>query len=209
MSSSFRLFKRRQEKNLWTIPGPSENHYIRVFGECHPEYTALPIGQPDGVKICSRTAPEIPYLPKPDPERTKNRYYKFASRLYEPANPKPVQMLNPTAYDDRFGPNRGIYLDKDYYRSEVKYDGLGGYPLPTCTDRARYEYGVSQISKRPSYDVTRLHQLGPLWDQSVQYHSPETEAAEQPCQNIVLGDPVHHPTLPPCNVSGLGITIGG
>jgi hypothetical protein len=209
MSSSFRLFKRRQEKNLWTIPGPPEHHYIRPFGECHPEYTALPIGQPDGVKICSRTAPEIPYLPKPDPERTKNRYYKFSSRLYEPENPKPVQMLNPTAYDDRFGPHRGIYLAKDYYRSEVKYDGIGGYPLPTCTDRARYEYGVSQIADRPSYDVTRLHQLAPMWERSVQYHSPETEAVEQPCQNIVLGDPVHHPTLPPCNVSGLGVTIGG
>ena len=112
MSSSFRLFKRRQEKNLWTIPGPSENHYIRAFGECHPEYTALPIGQPDGVKICSRTAPEIPYLPKPDTERTKNRYYKFSSRLYEPENPKTVQMLKPTASEDRSGPHRGRYPDE-------------------------------------------------------------------------------------------------
>ena len=105
---------------------------------------------------------------------------------------------------DRFGPNRGILLSKDYYRPEVKYDGIGGYPLPTCSDRARYEYGVAMIPDRPPYDHTRLHQLAPMWDQSVRYHSPEVEAREQPCQNIVLGDPVHHPTLPPWTVSGLG-----
>ena len=136
MSSSFLLYKRRQEKDIWTIPGPEEAHYVRAFGECHPEYTALPIGNPDGVKICIRSAPEIPESPGPDPEITKSRYYKFASRLYEPANPEPVQMRNPTAYDDRFGPNRGFYLSEDYYRPAVKYDGIGGYPKPTAAPTA-------------------------------------------------------------------------
>ena len=189
MSSSFRLYKRRQDKAVWTIPGDSENHYVRPFGECHPEYTALPIGNPDGVKICTRSVPEIPFVPKADPQRTQNRYYKFASRLYDPANPQPVQMRNPSKYNDRFGPNRGIYLAKDYYRPEIKYDGIGGYPQPTCADRALYEYGVSMIPNRPGFEVTRLHQVASLWDSSVDYHLPSVVAQDPPCSPVVLGQP--------------------
>jgi len=187
MSSSFRLYKRRQDKDVWTIPGDSQAHYIRVVGECHPDYTALPIGNPDGVKICTRTTPEMFIPPRPDPELGVNRYFKFASRLYEPWNPDPVQMRNPSAYKDRFGPHQGYYLAHDYYRSEVKYDGIGGYPMPTCYDKALYEYGVAQIPDPPPFEINRLHQLKPMWDESVRYHTPSVEAVEQPCQNIDLG----------------------
>lgn len=189
MSSSFRLYQRRRNPQAWTVPGDAQNHYVRPFGECAPGYTALPIGNPDGVKICSKSYPEVTKLPVADPEITQNKYYKFASRLYDPANPHPVQMRNPARYDQRFGPNQGFLLGEDYYKAEIKYDGIGGYPQPTAAPTALYEYGVSVLPDPPQFERNRLHQLGPLWEQDIEYHSAACREAVQPRAETVLGIP--------------------
>ena len=58
MSSSYRLKKRFEEKDIWSGFGDYSNHYIRAWGECHPDYFAIPIGRPSGPKICVKKTKE-------------------------------------------------------------------------------------------------------------------------------------------------------
>ncbi len=182
MSSSFRLKKRREAGAVYDF-GPPEDHYIRTTNECHPDYTAHPVGHPEGVKVCVRTvrARPPPRTPRPNPAVTQNRYYKFASRLYEPAAPLPVQLYNPDRYADRREPGQSYNLARDILRPEIKYDGTGIFPVRTppngrdlapSESRPLYEFAVSAIRDEPApYNVARLHQLLPLWKRSRALHS--------------------------------------
>lgn len=56
MSSSFRLQRRYEEarQHGWWQFGDTFDHYLREWGDCHPDYYTIPIGNPDGVKVCVR-----------------------------------------------------------------------------------------------------------------------------------------------------------
>nr|QBK87007.1 MAG: uncharacterized protein LCMAC103_03510 [Marseillevirus LCMAC103] len=180
MSSSFRLKKRREAGAAYEF-GALEDHYIRPANECRPDFTAHPIGHPDGVKVCVRTVRERPRgPPRPNPAVTQNRYYKFASRLYEPAAPLPAQLYNPDRYGDRREPGQSYNLARDYLHPEIKFDGTGVFPTRTPRNKGLaphggppfYEFGVSEIPGEPApFNVARLHQLRPLWDRAKAVHA--------------------------------------
>jgi len=65
MTSSWLLSQRKKQKSVWNIdnfsnPGNTlggwEDHYITPghTHECHPDYTAIPIGNPYGFMVCKR-----------------------------------------------------------------------------------------------------------------------------------------------------------
>lgn len=61
--------------------GPWYDHYIRPWGECHPDYTGIPIGKSTGVKVCVRTenrTAENPNLPR------GKRYFEKQENVYYP-----------------------------------------------------------------------------------------------------------------------------
>lgn len=182
MSSSFRLKKRREALETWSF-GPDADHYIRPWAECHPDYTAIPIGNPDGVKVCVRNRSSAP-PPSPLPPR---KYHKFASRPYDPGRKSPVhmtrldqspavQLYNPDRYVDRRAPGQSYNLAHDYLRPEVKYDGTGVFPnrTPSRDGTRFFEFGIEEVRDPPVFDITRLQQMRPMWEEARVYHWPQT-----------------------------------
>lgn len=153
MSSSFRLCKRKGECNVWSF-GDQSDHYIREWGDCHPDFVAVPIGHPDGIKVCIRKG--SPYATKVgtkvgeigDEARNfgvtnltpsanccgeKVRYpgviagdirYERSANLYAP-RPSYDDRLN-DAYPDflRRLPYENYNVNHNYFRDEV-FNGLG------------------------------------------------------------------------------------
>jgi hypothetical protein len=200
MTSSFMLQQRMRNKDQWsfglndnmTMKG-QDDHYVRPFGECHPDFVAHPIGNPNGVKICVRRTDEngkrIGVQAQENEiqkERYMNGYWRGSVNLYDPTLKKPVQKWNPQAYHNRRIPWEQDLLRDDYLKWEVKYNETGLKPTHSpsqlCdTDKPYFQYGYSYTPQEDrktgfrvgetlsdslpeiKYDVTKLHQSYPLW----------------------------------------------
>jgi hypothetical protein len=189
MSSSFRLLQRRKQQNIfgqktWYVGDPGrplggdEDHYIRSFGDCVPGFEAYPIGNPEGVKLCVRRQGSSGcYLgdklqvDNPHPS-DYNGYNKYQADLYDPRKKTEVQMYNPQRYGDRRTPFEPEFIQKDYLRLPIKFNGTGLNPTKTPnTDGYKYyEYAYDRSPPPPKYDVTRGIQPYPIWKARNEYH---------------------------------------
>jgi hypothetical protein len=192
MTSTFLLKKRFEKKDVWSFGDKSaplggwEDHYVRPYGECHPDYMAMPIGHPTGVKVCVRKydgpTPE-------DPNKIayeNNGYHRGTVNLYDTKTDNPTQEWNPDYYSDRRVKWEGQLVHDDYLRWQPRYNGTGIRLVHAPTEgrdtgRPYYQYAYSYTpledprtgartatSKNQSvpmikYDVTRLHQPYPQW----------------------------------------------
>lgn len=190
MTSSLALHKRHQMKDVWSISnfgdpnnslGGWEDHYIinGAHRECHPNYEAIPIGNPYGFMVCKKIKnkegkglDEAPWgNGKPPPHASDfNGYHKYSADLYRPWRQTQIQTSDPYDYYDRTMPDEEYYHRNDYVARGIRYDGTGVKVLRTPGDRTYYEYGFSYTKEPPlKYDITRLHQAYPVWKEEQSY----------------------------------------
>lgn len=161
MTSSFLLQERLKDPKTWTfglpdsVMGGQDDHYLRSYGECHPDYMAIPIGNPTGVKVCVRRVDhcgrrfgETPLLEAQSKIEQANGYYRGSVNLYDPMATIPQQDWNPQYYSSRRIPWEQDLLRKDYLRWEIKYNGTGVNLLHSPHElrdknKPYYQYGYS------------------------------------------------------------------
>lgn len=209
MTSSWQLTNRKKMNWAWNISnfgdpdnalGGWEDHYI-IDGanrECHPNYEAIPIGNPYGFMVCKkRKVPvstsaasqshgspgggqglDVPIDPI-DPSMF-NGYNKYSADLYRPWRETQIQITDPYYYYDRTTPNETFLHQRDYLARGIRYDGTGIHPIHTPGPRKYFEYGYSYTPQPPyKYDVTRLHQTYPIWKNTQIYHGLPQSSADQ------------------------------
>lgn len=139
MTSSVYIKKRLEQPNLWSfggLPGETmggwEDHYVRTFGECHPDFTAIPLGHVDGVKVCVRRTDtcerrfgDTAFLEQKAREQEQQGYWRASVNLYDPTLSAPVQKWNPQYFSSRRMPGEQDLLRADYLRWPVKYNATG------------------------------------------------------------------------------------
>jgi hypothetical protein len=137
MTSAFMLKERIKQRDRWTFElsgndtmRGQDDHYLRPYERCHPDYMEIPIGNPYGVKVCVRKV-------QPNGKRVgdysdvlkdadkNNGYYRGSVNLYNPCQKYPTQKWNPQNYSDRRIPWEQDLLRDDYLRLPIKYDATG------------------------------------------------------------------------------------
>lgn len=188
MTSSWALTKRKQMGQVWNIAnfgdpdnalGGWEDHYITPghTHECHPDYEAIPIGNPYGFMMCKKKKyPDgrgLDAVHDPVDPSQFNGYNKYMADLYRPWRETQIQITDPYNYYDRTTPNEQFLHTHDYLARETEYSGTGVKPIHTPGHRKFHEYGFSYTSPgNPpyKYDVTQLHQRYPQWKELQVYH---------------------------------------
>lgn len=175
MSSSFRLKMRKSEPEIWSFP-PWYDTYIRPFNDCHPDYYTVPIGGPEGPKMCVRKRNDNGSDPKQaiGVKPNVNGYHKYQPRMYEYEAQDPIQQFNPLPLNERHIPNENYLNARGYFRRGTRYDGTGLSPVrtPAIADEKFYEVGYDYQPDPPAlgvYDVSRSHQPYLNWKRSKQY----------------------------------------
>lgn len=147
--------------------GGMEDSYIRLQGNCHPDFVTHPIGRPDGVKMCVRkplfgenAVGCSPLARIGDPLRVKAEYEKERSqgynrgsvRMYDTQADFPIQEWNPQYYADRRSPWEQDLLARDYQHWPLRYSGTGINTLRAPAQlrdagKPYYQYGYSFTPK--------------------------------------------------------------
>ena len=195
MTSSWALTQRKKMGNVWDVSnfgdpnnsaGGWEDHYIidGATRECHPDFEAIPIGNPYGFMICKRrkhpNGQSLDVNQNPIDPSQFNGYNKFSPDLYRPWRETQIQITDPYNYYDRTVPNEAYLHQFDYLARPIQYDGTGIRPLHTPGPRKYYEYGFSYSPNPPyKYNVTQLHQRYPVWKQTQMYHGLSQEDADE------------------------------
>lgn len=201
MTSSLALTKRKEMGNVWNIknfsyPGEDslggwEDHYIKdgANGECHPNYYAIPIGNPYGFMVCvKRKGDAGKTLDVPQHEidpSVWNGYNKYMADLYRPWRDTAIQMYDPYYYFDRRAPYEAQHIQNDMLRLPMAYNGTGVSPIHTPgkpPEKTRFfEYGYSYATQPPyKYDTTRQQQPYPTWKNTQEFHYPQTHGTYGP-----------------------------
>lgn len=152
MTSSVYVKQRVADAQKWDF-GDISDHYLRPWGECHPDYKAIPIDNPYGVKVCVKRHPE------PTSPPVFNGYFRASPKLYEPITSQLEQRnsrsftakyvtqagRNPQRYSDRRMPHEQDLLRSDYPKLDINYEGTGIRPLHAPNDEygPYYQYGFS------------------------------------------------------------------
>lgn len=194
MTSSWLLQQRKKMSDVWANSnfgdpnnpmGGMEDYYITPghTHECHPNYEAIPIGNPYGFMVCKKR--KLPNGMDIDVAGSQfidwaqyNGFHRFQADLYAPPwdsqgnPPLPRQISNPVGYYDRVIPYEKTFHRDDYIARETKFNGTGIKPNHTPNDmgnnvqpKCRYnEYGFDYTPTPPyKYDVQRLIQPYDLW----------------------------------------------
>lgn len=198
MTSSFIIKKLNEQRGLWTyaLPGATlgglEDRYIRSDGECHPDFAAVPIGNPNGTKMCVRKTDQCGNSIG-DTMMAKSRqvidetqgYFRGSVNLYDVYAMEPYQQINPEAYSSRRIPWEGDLVRRDYLHRPINYGGTGINPVRIPhqkfdADAPYWSYDLTftpiedkLTGKRiatspldnvppPKYDITQLHQKFPI-----------------------------------------------
>jgi len=151
----------------YNLPGSSlggiEDSYIKLQGNCHPDFLTYPIGRAEGVKMCVRKPLNgenkvgcSPTSRIGDPlharaaweKQTSQGYNRGSVRMYDVKSDFPVQEWNPQYYADRRTPWEQDLLSKDYQRWPLRYSGTGISLLRAPaqlrdTGNPYYQYGYS------------------------------------------------------------------
>ncbi len=202
MTSSWLLEQRKKNWPIWSISnfgnpdnslGGWEDHYIvdGAHRECHPDYQAIPMGNPYGFMVCKKKKyPDGRGLDTPhdpiDPSGY-NGYNKYQADLYRPWRETAIQITDPYNYYDRTIPNEEFLHRRDYIARETQYNGTGVTPIHTPGPRKYREYGFAYsdagegvVAKPPyKYDVTQLHQRYPQWKEIQIYHGVSQEEMDE------------------------------
>lgn len=205
MTSTFVIKKIQQQRNLWTyaLPGATlggmEDRYIRSDGECHPDFAAVPIGNPTGTKMCVRKTDSCGNSIG-DTMMAKSRqnidetqgYFRGSVDLYDVRAMEPYQQINPDAYSSRHIPWEADLIRRDYLHRPINYGGTGINPtrIPHQKfdeDKPYWSYdwtftpvedpltgkriatSPTQNVPPPKYDVTQLHQRYPIAKREAEY----------------------------------------
>lgn len=192
MTSSFMLSKLNQTGGAktwgYSLPGSSlggiEDSYIRLQGNCHPDFITHTIGKPGGVKLCvrkplvgsnavgcslnERIGDPLHHKARDIKERSQG-YNRASPRLYDVKSDFPVQEWNPQYYADRRMPWEQDLLARDYQRWPMTYSGTGIKTLRTPSQlrdegKPYYQYGYS-YTPNEDYDTGMRTATRP--DQSV------------------------------------------
>ena len=194
MTSSWSLTQRKKNNHIWSIDnfgdrnntlGGWEDHYIvnGAHRDCHPDFEAIPIGDPYGFMVCKRRTDEINKRKKiRESEATKgtksikgieNAYHVRSSDLYDPRNEKPRQISNPDDYYSRDIKNGDYLRQNDYISRSIDYNGVGvisHHKLRVKNNvyggngNSHFRGQSNSIMYPPyKYDVTHLNQKYPLW----------------------------------------------
>jgi hypothetical protein len=177
MTSSFMISQLHKTQNKDGAPwhyglpgsplGGMEDSYIRLQGNCHPDFITYPIGRAEGVKMCVRKplvgANNVgcsplarigePLHAQAEWQKRRNQGYNRGSvRLYDPQANFPIQEWNPQYYADRRIPWEQDLLARDYLRWPLKYSGTGIDTLHAPaqlrdTGKPYYQYGYSFTPK--------------------------------------------------------------
>lgn len=138
-----------------------DEHYVKINGECHPDFIAYPIGHKYGVKVCVRK-PESTRTPTGQISKdrpwgtpgTHNKpcgWYYDRPNLYDPDQEVATQTTNPNSWSDRWhtvglnGPSYGEYIRNDYIQLPVTENGTG---IPTRRGYDKQAYDVYGYPKR-------------------------------------------------------------
>lgn len=155
MTSSWALSKRKERPDIWGVGnltesvsensplGGWEDHYVTPghTHECHPDFKAIPIGNPYGFMMCVRKkASQLNECrgyariggSVPDPQKL-NGVVRFSNDLYDPRRIQPRQDFNPTPIAQRQGldprraaiPNLQYLIENDYIYRPFNYNGTG------------------------------------------------------------------------------------
>jgi hypothetical protein len=173
--------------------GGQEDSYLKLQGECHPDFMAMPIGTANGAKMCLRRQGECgkrigtaPLLREKSRLNDQQGYHRGSVRMYDPQANFPMQTSNPQYYADRRTPWEQDLLRADYLHWGIAYNGTGVKTLQTPAQlrdsgTPYWQYGytftppdgydtgdhpavsLSQAVPPPKYDLTRLHQPYPIW----------------------------------------------
>lgn len=180
MTSSFMLKKRIEQRDRWSFElpdnltmGGQDDHYLRPYERCHPDYMEIPIGDPYGVKVCMRRI-------QPNGKRIgdysdvlkdadkNNGYYRGSINLYNPCQRYPTQKWNPQNYSDRRIPWEQNLIREDYLRLPIRYNGTGLKLLNQPAERTSgdeeknqkyrgfYKYGYSYTPKEDKLTGERV-----------------------------------------------------
>ena len=155
MSSSFLLKKRYEESDVWTF-GHWSDHYLRRWGNCHPDFEGIPIGNPNGMKMCVRKHAQTPSTHNPEKGcSTKfNGRYTHRPNLYKLCPPTTVQLDDPYPSDTRQIPNYEELLYNGYFRKGVQYNGIGVETTAPRSGRDQ-DYDLALLSTPlPRYNLT-------------------------------------------------------
>lgn len=163
MTSSFMLDSIYKKPGTWKYRLPNsplggmEDSYIKLQGNCHPDFATMPIGNPEGVKMCIRKpggcgdTTRIGHSLHVEAEKLKEQsqgYNRASPRMYDVKSNTPIQEWNPQYYADRRTPWEQDLLRRDYQRWGMKYSGTGIKVLRTPSQlrdegKPYFEYGYS------------------------------------------------------------------
>lgn len=179
MTSSVQLKNRKMRPEVWHF-GPWANHYIVPGGtkECHPDYRAIPIGDPYGFLVCVRKTPQSGV---PHQSTVKNGIHRYSLTLYEP-NKQPRQMNEPLTPAQRRAPHDAYNISHDYQRLPMKYNatGIEKIRMPHPEQQPYKEYGYSYTNiPPPKYDITRLEQPYPVFRNEKKYIGYSTQTLDE------------------------------
>ena len=174
MTSSFILKKLDENPELWTYSTPGstlggmEDRYLRISGECHPDFIAVPIGKPTGTKLCvRRTEPDGRPISSAMRDKAKKTiednqgYHRGSVNLYDTQADFPQQDWNPQYYADRRIPWEADLLRRDYLRWPMFYNGTGikTFRVPQelrDKDIKYFSYGYSFTPREDPYTGNRI-----------------------------------------------------
>lgn len=205
MTSSFTIKKINEQRSLWTpaLPGATlgglEDRYLKIVGECHPDFNAVPIGNPDGAKLCVRKT-DACGLSIGDTMMERSRreidntqgYYRGSVNLYDVREMVPYQQINPEAYSSRRIPWEGDLVRRDYLHRPLNFGGIGINPVRIPhqlfdEDKPYWSYDFTFTPREdpltgkriatspkdnvppPKYDITQLHQRYPVAKREAEY----------------------------------------
>ena len=162
--------------------GGWEDHYIidGASRECHPDYEAIPIGNPYGFMICKKrkypNGQGLDVVHDPIDPSQFNGYNKYMADLYRPWRKTEIQITDPYNYYDRTTPNEEFLHRNDYLARDIYFNGTGVKPVHTPGPRRYHEYGYAFTPEPPyKYNVQRLHQAYPVWKETQIYHGASQE----------------------------------
>lgn len=212
MTSSFILKKLDQDQKKgnyrWSNGSPNhdfseydsplgglEHTHLKINGDCHPDFYAVPVGGPYNAKLCRRK-PESVWPTKEIIQKklneTKTGYYRAVVNLYDVNTDYPTREWNPDYFSDRRIPWEADLIREDYLRLPIKYNATGIETIRTPHElrdknHPYFEYGFSYLPHEdpktgrriatnldqsvppPKYDVTQLHQRLPIFKKESEY----------------------------------------
>ena len=191
MTSSFTIQNLMNQKQAWTYAatpnaplGGLEDRYIRLNGNCHPNFVSVPIGNVYGAQMCVRkpdtnaTSPacantseigDTMFRKSEEVIQNSQGYHRGMTNLYDVKQRLPTQQINPQFYSDRRTPYDADLVRRDYLHHQLNYNGTGIKTLrtPHQLEDAAAPYWEYDFSFLPREDPQTGMRTATSWSQTV------------------------------------------